>query len=479
MTISTSAAKAQLPPIRASLQKVSKTGRIETTRTGWIIRIATVIAISIIILVIIEGGIRLGDPLLIYSTLMPAHALLILIVGWFLYKSPIKKHQINDMVSVIIPVYNQETMIKNVIEAIQRSTYKNIEIIAVNDGSKDQSASVLTTLTKEYSNLIVIDKKNEGKRKAVAAGFYKSRGKYVVLIDSDSILDENAISEIIGVLDADPKAGGAVGHVKVWNSDKNLLTKCQDAWYDYAFNVHKACESYFGSVTCCSGCLAGYRREVIEDFIPYWSASRLHNSDDRELTSFVIASNFGKEGLKETLGSSLSARLMKDAAKFDDAEDRMLTAQGLGRWKTVYVPTAFVYTDVPEKLRGFLKQQERWKKGYLRTNFFVSSFFWQNRNPLMTLIYYVEFMTTFSAPLIMFTILFYEPFIMNQYMYPAYLMGGMLLKGIGVGLDYKFRDPGAKNWKYKPIMNMITNFILSWVLFPALWNFRQNKWLTR
>ena len=97
----------------------------------------------------------------------------------------------------------------------------------------------------------------------------------------------------------------------------------------------------------------------------------------------------------------------------------------------------------------------------------------------MSMIYYLEFMSTFSAPLIMFTVLFYEPFILKQYMYSLYLVGGMFLKGVAVGLDYKFRDPSAKNWKYKPLMNAITNFVLSWVLFPALWNFRKNKWLTR
>lgn len=466
--------------IPMSLQQVSENGRIKTTKIGWLVRVATIIGISLIIVVTIQGGLQLGDPLLIYSTLMPAHALAILGVGWFLYKNPTKGTLGSDLVSVIIPVYNQKEMIGTVIASIFKSSYKNIEIIAVNDGSKDGTKETLDDLVKNYPNLIVVHKKNEGKRKAVATGFNISKGKYVILIDSDSVLDKDAISEMIKVFNADPTVGGAVGHVKVWNAGKNALTKCQDTWYDFAFNIHKACESYFGSVTCCSGCLAGYRREVIQGFIPYWATSRLHNSDDRELTSYVIASRFGKKGLKETISSgSFSKQLMESAARYDDSEDRVLTAQALGLWKTVYVATAIVYTDVPEKFRGFLKQQERWKKGYLRTNFFVSSFFWQRRNPLMTLIYYVEFMTTFTAPLILFTIIFYEPFVLKQYWYPLFLIGSLLLKGFAVGFDYKFRDPAAKHWMYKPLMNVITNFVLSWVLFPALWNFRKNKWLTR
>ena len=170
---------------------------------------------------------------------------------------------------------------------------------------------------------------------------------------------------------------------------------------------------------------------------------------------------------------------MKSAANYDDAEDRILTGLALETRKTVYVSTAFVYTDVPDKFKAFLRQQERWKKGYIRTNFYVSSFFWHRRNPLMSLIYYLEFMTAFSAPLIVFTVLFYEPLVLKQYWYPVYLVGGLLVKGAAVGLDYKFRDPKARNWMYKPLMNAMTNFVLSWILFPAIWNFRKNKWLTR
>lgn len=464
----------------ASSQQVSESGRILVGKKGWAVRITTISVMSLIVVFTIVGGMQLGDPLLIYSTLMPAHAILILSVGWFLYRNPAKGAPGNDLVSVIIPVYNQEGMIEIVVDSIYQSTYGNIEIIAVNDGSKDGTRQVLDRLAKKYQNLVVIHKKNEGKRKAVATGFFSSKGKYVILIDSDSVLDRDAISEMVKVFRSDPEVGGTVGHVKVWNADKNTLTKCQDAWYDFAFNIHKACESYFGSVTCCSGCLAGYRREIIMNFIPYWASARIHNSDDRELTSYILASKMGKEGLKEMADpGSFSKQLMESAARYDDSEDRVLTAQALDKWKTVYVATALVYTDVPEKLRGFLRQQERWKKGYLRTNFFVSSFFWQKRNPLMSLIYYMEFMTTFTAPLIVFTVLFYEPFVLKQYWYPVFLVGSLLLKGVAVGLDYKLRDPTAKNWIYKPLMNAITNFVLSWVLFPALWNFRKNRWLTR
>ena len=104
----------------------------------------------------------------------------------------------------------------------------------------------------------------------MASGFVQSQGQYIILIDSDSIIENNAIAEFVKVFDSDSSIGSAAGHAKVWNSDKNFLTKCQDSWYDYEYNIFKTYESYFGTVTCCSGCLAGYRREAIENVLSNW-----------------------------------------------------------------------------------------------------------------------------------------------------------------------------------------------------------------
>ena len=73
---------------------------------------------------------------------------------------------------------------------------------------------------------------------------------------------------------------------------------------------------------------------------------------------------------------------MEAMTAYDDAEDRALTAQAFVAWKTAYVASAIVYTDVPEKWNIFVKQQKRWKKGTVRGNFFVSTFFWK-KNSLM------------------------------------------------------------------------------------------------
>lgn len=458
---------------RKCVQEISPNGRIIVSKKGWCVRIATLASMIIVASYNIYLGLTLNDMLVIYATLVLIHSILILSVGWFFYRNPARGKVGNELVSVIIPVYNQREMIENVIDAIFRSTYQSIEVIAVNDGSKDGTKDILNALAGKYPALKVLHKKNEGKRKAVATGFYAAKGKYIILIDSDSVVDENAIMEFMKTFSSNPLIGAAVGQAKVWNANKNVLTKCQDAWYDYAFNIYKICESSFGNVTCCSGCLAGYKREAIADFIPYWAASKVQYSDDRALTNYAIGSAQFKKAF-----SPLVKRLAESTSQYDDSEDRLLTVQSLIEWKAVYVASAIVYTDVPEKLKGYFRQQQRWKKGYIRSNFFASVFFWR-KNPLMSLIFYTDFMTTFTLPLIIFTVLFYEPFILQEQLTPVIFMVGLLLMGLSQGLDYKFRDRTSTNWIYKPLMNLMSTFVLSWLLFPSLWTLKKNEWLTR
>jgi hyaluronan synthase len=465
-------------------QRISANGKIDVNKKAWTVRITILVAISITVIYRIEQGLNKQDPFAIYSTVLPVHIILVFVVAWIFYKNPARgRVDKEDLVSVIIPIYNQKEMIETVIDAIYQSTYKNIEVIAVNDGSKDGTKRILDKLTKKYPNLKVIHKKNEGKRKAVATGFYKSKGEYLVMIDSDSVIEENAITEFIKVFDANPDVGSVAGQARVWNGYKNILTKLQSSWWDFSCNIHKACESAFNSVSCCSGCLSGYRRQSIANFMPYWIQTNDHHGADRELSAYAIATTSDiKDKMVQALSlssSSFSQKLKESTSQYDDSEDRALTANSLITWKSVYVASAIVYSDSPENIKRFLNQQTRWKKGYLRTNFFLSTFFWRGRNPLISLIYYSDLLSTFTQPFINLMILFYEPFILHNIWIPIAYIIGAALSGLIQGLDIKFRDPNAKHWKYKPLMNLFNVFVLSWLLFYALFTFKKNSWMTR
>lgn len=96
-------------------------------------------------------------------------------------------------VSILIPLYNSEKHISETIESCLNQTYKNIEIIIIDDGSTDNSFNLAKTY--ESENVIVVKQKNSGACVARNKAFELSTGTYIQYLDADDLLDENKISE--------------------------------------------------------------------------------------------------------------------------------------------------------------------------------------------------------------------------------------------------------------------------------------------
>ncbi len=94
-----------------------------------------------------------------------------------------------DMISVIIPVYNVEKYLSECLDSIINQTFRDLEIICINDGSTDNSISILNIYAKKDNRIIVIDKKNSGVSSARNDGISLSRGEYLFFIDSDDYID--------------------------------------------------------------------------------------------------------------------------------------------------------------------------------------------------------------------------------------------------------------------------------------------------
>ena len=90
-------------------------------------------------------------------------------------------------ISVIIPVYNAEKYLNECIDSILNQTIKNIQIVIVNDGSTDNSGSIIEKYSQDHSNIKFIVQKNSGVEKARAVGFQNADGKYIGWIDADDI----------------------------------------------------------------------------------------------------------------------------------------------------------------------------------------------------------------------------------------------------------------------------------------------------
>lgn len=96
-------------------------------------------------------------------------------------------------VSVIVPLYNQERYVKACLRSICNQTYKNLEIIVVNDGSVDKSPQIARQMAYKDHRIKVIDKENEGTSFARRDGYLNATGEYLTFVDNDDILPHNAI----------------------------------------------------------------------------------------------------------------------------------------------------------------------------------------------------------------------------------------------------------------------------------------------
>lgn len=111
---------------------------------------------------------------------------------------------IEDLISVIVPVYNTADYLEKCVESLLRQTYKNIEIILVNDGSTDSSEQVILNLQKKYNNIKYIRlKRNQGLCNARNQGLCNAEGKWFMFLDSDDFYIPNAIQLMAEAVDND------------------------------------------------------------------------------------------------------------------------------------------------------------------------------------------------------------------------------------------------------------------------------------
>lgn len=256
--------------------------------------------------------------------------------------TPCIKDVRNYKVSVIIPSFNEDK--KSVVKAVMtllKQTYPIHEIIFIDDGSDSDEAFLavknlkideLTGVHRVNKNVTLTSlrlDKNSGKKKAQEVGFIQATGDLFLLVDSDGEITENTLEEMVRPF-SNSKVGSVVGKIEVRNLTDNFWTRLQDIIYSNSFQIGRASQSQTGNVIVCSGALSMHRANFVK----------------RNMRTFR----------KETfLGIPCSA-----------GDDRLLTDISLERrYKTVYQSTAVCYTDVPNSLKKFFKQQVRWTKSAL------------------------------------------------------------------------------------------------------------------
>jgi glycosyltransferase involved in cell wall biosynthesis len=162
-----------------------------------------------------------------------------------LYKNIDEETRILPLISIIIPVYNTDEYIKKCLMSVIRQTYKNLEIIIINDGSEDNSLSICEDIAEEDPRISIYSQKNGGASSARNHGIDIAKGKYIYFIDSDDYIIPTCIESLVSVLAKYPLVNIVQSGVTGWSkhdiyNKRNLVEySCNKKWIKKTMLNHK------------------------------------------------------------------------------------------------------------------------------------------------------------------------------------------------------------------------------------------------
>ena len=229
----------------------------------------------------------------------------------------------NPLVSIIVPGKNEGKHIFKLVSSLKEQTYRNYELIIVDDGSDDNTEQICNSLKK--NNLIDVFIRNEvrgGKASGANTALRVSKGEFVVHLDADSSLDRDAIEQIIIPFYETEDVGAVGGNVMVRNYKESLVTTLQSYEYNDAISIGRMVASYLGVYRIISGAFGAFRRDALEQ-VQGWD-----------------------------IGPGLDGDITVKMRKVG--------------YKVVFEDRAVCQTSVPNTFKKLTKQRLRWDKSLIR-----------------------------------------------------------------------------------------------------------------
>ncbi|QJD80973.1 glycosyltransferase [Spirosoma rhododendri] len=227
-----------------------------------------------------------------------------------------------DLVSIIVPAYNEELNAVRTIESLLASTYANLEVVFVDDGSKDKTYDVVKRRFADDSRVQVLTKPNGGKASALNLGVGRANGAVVVCIDADTQLLPDAVGRLVAGF-TDPAIGAVAGNVQVGNQ-RNALTRFQAIEYTTSQNFDRRAYAVLNCITVVPGAIGAFRRSAV-----------------------LAVGGFTTDTLAEDC--DLTIRLLRNGYRVDTCNE------------------AIAVTEAPETLPMLIKQRVRWCYGVMQT----------------------------------------------------------------------------------------------------------------
>lgn len=224
------------------------------------------------------------------------------------------------LVSVLIPCHNEQDNIRTTIERLRGNRYPNLEIIAIDDGSQDRTGRILEDLMVIEPRLRVVTLvRNLGKAMALRAGALAARGEFLMCVDADALLAEDALLWMIPHFLQSGRVAAVTGNPRVLNR-RGLLARIQIGEFAAIIGMVKRSQRDVGRIFTVSGVHVCYRRRALHE-VGYWSPHTVTEDID------------------------ISWRLQ------------------INHWDIRYEPRALSWIVVPETLPGLWRQRLRWARG--------------------------------------------------------------------------------------------------------------------
>jgi len=229
----------------------------------------------------------------------------------------------NPLVSVIAPGKNEGKHIYKLVNSLNEQSYRNIQIVIVDDGSDDDTYLICKSLYDNgYIDVFLRNDDRGGKASAANLALRYATGKFIVHLDADSSFDSSAIENIIIPFYMNKNVGAVGGNIKVRNAGKNICTSLQSIEYLQTISIGRMVTSYLGIYKIISGAFGAFRKDII-DRIGGWD-------------------------IGPGLDGDITVKIRK-----------------LG-YDITFEHTAIGLTNVPEKWRILSKQRLRWNKSLVR-----------------------------------------------------------------------------------------------------------------
>ncbi|MBN2973169.1 glycosyltransferase [Roseomonas aeriglobus] len=238
-------------------------------------------------------------------------------------------------VSVIIPAFNEERVIRSSVERILASDYPTLQVIVADDGSQDATSRIVAAAFGADPRVTLLTLENGGKAAALNRALKQATGDVIIALDADTQFETGTIRRLARWF-ADPRIGAVAGDARVGNR-VNLVTRWQAVEYITAQNLERRALAGFDAMTVVPGAVGAWRRATLDQVGGY---------------------------PEDTL-----------------AEDQDLTiAIQRAGWRVTYDPMAVAWTEAPESFKGLAKQRYRWAFGTLQC-LWKHAGIWRTRRP--------------------------------------------------------------------------------------------------